>query len=114
MKTDTFNCVPTAPESEAGVEGHDVAPLGIKHTVPVNCPCAGFTGNAKNVPSSRRNDDNIAIFLLENCIFCFRAPDGTDVRVKLCGYYSDCVENENHGASLGRARCRETARDRCS
>lgn len=64
MKTETRSCVPTVPVMLAGLEGHEVAPEAIMHTVPVNCPRTGVApGITNSAPkSSRRETKNSLVF----------------------------------------------------
>jgi len=63
MKTDTRSWVPTVPPIVAGLEGHELELVGMRQTVPVNCPWTGFAAGMRNmVPSSSRTEE-YSIFL---------------------------------------------------
>lgn len=68
MNIGTLNGVPTVPVTDAGLEGHDEAPLGIMHMVPVDAPFAGGEFIAANniVPISMRIDAEARVVVFKN------------------------------------------------
>jgi hypothetical protein len=63
MKTDTRSWAPTVPPIVAGLEGHELEPVGMIQTVPVNCPWAGVVVGMRNMMPSSSRTEEYSIFL---------------------------------------------------
>ena len=74
MKIETRSCVPIVPLMVTGVEGQELALVGIMQTVPVNCPWTGVAEGTRNrAPrSSSRDENNILVLVYFSPIFISR------------------------------------------